>query len=93
MKKQGLDQKNQPLQPGKKCFPLLKATAPRHFFKKEYLARMPERVAALMEQLETLAPVAAIGGQDMPQGTIVTEAYYHDVLVPVELARTSKTAE
>jgi len=54
---------------------------------------MPERVAALMEQLETLAPVAAIGGQDMPQGTIVTEAYYHDVLVPVELARTPKTAE
>ena len=27
------------------------------------------------------------GGSDMPEGTIVTEPYFSDVLAPVELAR------
>ena len=66
----------------------------RSAWKAESEAGLSENDTALIESLEAMAPAASIGSQDMPQGTIITEPYYTDVLVPVELGRdSSKSAE
>lgn len=66
----------------------------RSAWKAESEAGLSKNDTALIESLEAMAPAASIGRQDMPQGTIITEPYYTDVLVPVELGRdSSQSAE
>ena len=66
----------------------------RSAWKAESEAGLSENDTALIESLEAMAPAASIGSQDMPQGTIITEPYYTDVLVPIELGRdSSQSAE
>ena len=40
-----------------------------------------------MEELDERIDFLAYGVGDMPEGTIVTEPYFFDVIVPVTLAR------
>jgi len=55
--------------------------------KAEHHAGMTQEEIALMEELDESIDFKAYGTTDMPEGTIVTEPYFSDVLVPVMLAR------
>jgi len=48
---------------------------------------MTEEEIALMDEVDERINFKAYGAGDMPEGTIVTDSYFSDVLVPVELAR------
>ena len=50
-------------------------------------ASMTEEEIALMNEVSENIDFLAYAGSDMPEGTIVTEPYFSDVLVPVMLAR------
>ncbi len=64
----------------------------RSAWKAESEEGLSENDAALVESIEAMAPAASIGNQDMPQGTVITEPYYTDVLVSVELSQGSSQA-
>ena len=48
---------------------------------------MTEEESQLMDEIRDSIDFKAYGKADMPEGTIVTEPYFSDVLVPVILAR------
>jgi hypothetical protein len=48
---------------------------------------MTEEEIALINELIKNADPSAYGVADMPEGTIITEPYFSDVLVPVMLVR------
>lgn len=50
-------------------------------------ASMTEEEIALMDEVNERIDFKSYGAADMPEGTIVTEPYFSDVLVPVMLAR------
>ena len=50
-------------------------------------AGMTEEEIALMDEIQERFDFKAYGVADMPEGTIVTEPYFSDVIVPVMLAR------
>ena len=49
-------------------------------------ADLTEEEIALMNEIQEIIDFPAYGASDMPEGTIVTEPYFSDVIVPVELA-------
>ena len=51
------------------------------------MAKMTEDEITLMNELFERIDFSAYAVSDMPEGTIVTEPYFSDVLVPVMLAR------
>ena len=53
----------------------------------EFSAAMTEEESQLMNEVDARIDFKSYGTADMPEGTIVTEPYFSDVLVPVELAR------
>ena len=48
---------------------------------------MAEEEIKLMDEIETQINFRSYVASDMPEGTIVTESYFSDVLVPVMLVR------
>ena len=55
--------------------------------KAEHMAKMTEEEITLMTEVFEYIDFKAYGTADMPEGTIVTEPYFSDVLVMVTLAR------
>ena len=55
--------------------------------KAEHMAKMTEEEITLMNELFERIDFSAYAVSDMPEGTIVTEPYFSDVLVPVMLVR------
>ena len=53
----------------------------------EFSAAMTEEESQLMNEVDARIDFKSYGAVDMPEGTIVTEPYFSDALVPVELAR------
>lgn len=51
----------------------------------ENKAQWTENEAAVIDQASTYLNLADFGKRDMPEGTIVTDSYYADMLVPVAL--------
>ena len=49
-------------------------------------ADLTEEEIALMNEIQEIIDFPSYGAADMPDGTIVTEPYFSDVIVPVELA-------
>ena len=49
----------------------------------EYKTRMSEEEAAALERIMGLIDLAGIGKYDLPDGTIITDSYYADTIVPV----------
>ena len=49
-------------------------------------ADLTEEEIKLMNEIQEVIDFSAYGAADMPEGTIVTEPYFSDVIVPVELA-------
>ena len=49
-------------------------------------ADLTEEEIKLMNEIQVVIDFSAYGAADMPEGTIVTEPYFSDVIVPVELA-------
>ena len=49
----------------------------------EYKAKMSEEEAATLERIMGLIDLANIGKYDLPDGTIITDSYYADTIVPV----------
>ena len=50
-------------------------------------ADLTEEEIKLMNEIQEVIDFSAYGAADMPDGTIVTEPYFSDILVPVILAR------
>ncbi|MBQ6959373.1 MAG: transporter substrate-binding domain-containing protein [Clostridia bacterium] len=61
--------------------------AEREAVKAEEQASMTEEEIALMDEVSESINFLTYASADMPEGTIVTEPYFFDVLVPVMLAR------
>ena len=59
----------------------------RQAYRTEMDAAMTEEEIKLMNEIHDTIDFSAYGASDMPEGTIVTEPYFSDVLVPVMLAR------
>ena len=49
-------------------------------------ADLTEEEIALMNEIQEIIDFPSYGATDMPEGTITTEPYFSDVLVPVKLA-------
>ncbi len=49
-------------------------------------ATMTEEEVALMNEIQEIIDFPSYGATDMPEGTITTEPYFSDVIVPVMLA-------
>jgi len=56
-------------------------------YREEIDANMTEEEVNLLKEFRKAGPASAYATSDMPEGTIVTEPYFSDVLVPVMLAR------
>jgi len=52
-----------------------------------YYKNVSEEEAEVFRRLEEIADFTAYGMADMPEGTIITDPYYSDMIVPVELKK------
>ena len=52
-----------------------------------YYKNVSEEEAEVFRRLEEIADFTTYGMADMPEGTIITEPYYSDMIVPVELKK------
>ena len=59
----------------------------RQAYRTEMDAAMTEEEIKLMNEIHDTIDFSAYGASDMPEGTIVTESYFSDVLVPVMRVR------
>ena len=55
----------------------------------EYRSKVTEDESGAFERVLELVDLANIGSIDMPMGTIITDSYYSDEIVPVMLKSTA----